>query len=163
MHLKTILYDREKATAYAKRWALGRNPAYFDFHGIGGDCTNFVSQCIYAGAGVMNETPEYGWFYRSSDHRTASWTGVEYLYRFLTGNQSVGPYGTVCELAQLQRGDVIQLGNREGDYYHSLFVIHGYPHIRVAAHSEDALNRPLTSYVFDTARCIHLLGARKWN
>ena len=28
-----------------------RNPAYLDFHGLGGDCTNFVSQCLYAGAG----------------------------------------------------------------------------------------------------------------
>ena len=49
-------YDRNNAVEYAKRWALSRNPRYYDFHGIGGDCTNFASQCIYAGAGVMNYT-----------------------------------------------------------------------------------------------------------
>lgn len=163
MCLRIIPYNRDLAAAYARRWALGRNPAYFDFHGIGGDCTNFVSQCIYAGTGIMNYTPEFGWFYRSPNHRTPPWTGVEYLYRFLTENQSVGPYGSVCELSQVQRGDVIQLGDREGDYYHSLFVLHGYPNIRVAAHSGDALNRSLTSYVYDTVRCIHLLGARTWS
>ena len=43
-----------------RRWALLRNPAYLDFHGLGGDCTTFVSQCLYAGAGVMNRTPVYG-------------------------------------------------------------------------------------------------------
>lgn len=38
-----LLYDREAAVAYAHRWAMGRNPAYLDFHGIGGDCTNVDS------------------------------------------------------------------------------------------------------------------------
>ena len=47
-------YDEAAAVAYARRWALLRNPAYLDFHGLGGDCTNFVSQCLYSGAGVMN-------------------------------------------------------------------------------------------------------------
>ncbi len=42
---------------YAHLWAYGRNPRYYDYEGIGGDCTNFASQCIYAGAGVMNDTP----------------------------------------------------------------------------------------------------------
>ena len=40
--------DAEKAVRYAGKWAYGRNPAYFDFDGLGGDCTNFISQCIYA-------------------------------------------------------------------------------------------------------------------
>ena len=55
-----VPYNRAAAVAYAEKWAFSRNPEYYDFHGIGGDCTNFVSQCIYAGCGVMNYTPEYG-------------------------------------------------------------------------------------------------------
>ena len=39
-------YEREKAVQYAKKWAYGRNPEYFNFDPIGGDCTNFISQCI---------------------------------------------------------------------------------------------------------------------
>ena len=54
-------YDRGATTAYARRWALGRNPAYYDFTELGGDCTNFVSQCLFAGSGVMNLTPVTGW------------------------------------------------------------------------------------------------------
>ena len=160
--MKLISYNRGNAAAYARRWALGRNPAYFDYQGIGGDCTNFVSQCLFAGAGVMNYTPECGWFYRSANDRTPSWTGVEYLYRFLTENESVGPYGTVCNLEQVQIGDVIQLGNEDGAYYHSLFVTQGGPHIQIAAHSGDALNRPLERYTYAAVRCIHIKGVRVW-
>lgn len=58
-------YNRANAVAYAKKWAYGRNPKYYDFSDLGGDCTNFASQCIYAGSGVMNYTPTYGWYYIS--------------------------------------------------------------------------------------------------
>ena len=159
--MKNMNYDRAKAIAYARKWALGHNPAYFDFSSLGGDCTNFVSQCIYAGTGIMNYTPEYGWFYRSADDRTASWTGVEYLYAFLTENRSVGPYGVLTDFTQLQKGDVIQLGDDRA-FYHSLFVLHGYPNITVAAHSGDVLNRHLSSYVYERSRCIHIAGFRSW-
>ena len=74
--MKNLSYQRTAAVEYARRWAFGRNPAYYDFSGIGGDCTNFASQCIFAGAGVMNFTPTFGWFYRSVNDRTPSWTGV---------------------------------------------------------------------------------------
>ena len=47
-------YNRDAAVAYAEKWALSRNPAFYNFSGIGGDCTNFASQCIYAGSGVMS-------------------------------------------------------------------------------------------------------------
>ena len=40
-------YNRANAVAYAKKWAYGRNPKYYDFSDLGGDCTNFASQCIY--------------------------------------------------------------------------------------------------------------------
>ena len=52
--MQLLSYDREAAVAYARRFALSRNPAYYDFSDLGGDCTNFASQCIYAGAGIMN-------------------------------------------------------------------------------------------------------------
>lgn len=33
-------YDRDKAVAYAHQWAFKRNPNYYNFDSIGGDCTN---------------------------------------------------------------------------------------------------------------------------
>ena len=64
--LKEMEYRREAALQYAKQWALGRNPRYYNFEELGGDCTNFASQCIYAGSGVMNYTPVTGWYYTVS-------------------------------------------------------------------------------------------------
>ena len=160
--MRFISYNRAAALSYGKRWAWSRNPRYFNFDGIGGDCTNFVSQCIYAGSGVMNYTPETGWFYRSASDRTASWTSVEYLYSFLIYNHSVGPFGETVTIKELQAGDVIQLGNRFGDFYHSLLVMQVSPEILVSAHTDDALNRPLSSYVYDRARFIHINGVRVW-
>ena len=39
-------FSRERAQAYAHRWAFGRNPEYLAFDRLGGDCTSFVSQCL---------------------------------------------------------------------------------------------------------------------
>jgi len=160
--MRVIPYNRVSAVQYARRWALERNPAYYNFEGIGGDCTNFVSQCLYAGAGIMNYTPDVGWFYRSASDRTASWTGVEYLFEFLTTNQSVGPFGHLVSLRNIKPGDVIQLGNSYEDYYHTLLVLTTYPDVLAAAHSDDAVNRKLSSYIYENIRCIHIDGVRVW-
>lgn len=155
-------YYREQAVAYARRWALERNPFYYDFENLGGDCTNFASQCIYAGAGVMNFTPVMGWFYRSSSDRSASWTGVEYLYRFLVDNRSVGPYAHPAASSEIQPGDIVQLGSERGVFYHSPVITAVNPTILVAAHTFDAVDKPLYSYAFDKVRFLHIDGVRGW-
>lgn len=154
-------YNREAAIAYAKKWAYGRNPAFYDFSRIGGDCTNFASQCIFAGAGIMNYTPVTGWFYRSANDRTASWTGVEYLYNFLTQNEGAGPYAEEVPLSELQIGDIVQLGRATGDFYHSPVVV-GFNRgeILVAAHTFDVYGKRLSSYTFERSRGIHILKVR---
>ncbi len=161
--MKTKPYDRNAAVAYARRWALSRNPAYYDFQNIGGDCTNFASQCIFAGAGVMNYTPTMGWYYRSINDRAPAWSGVQYLHNFLVNNRTVGPYGSVVPQEKAQPGDIVQLGTREGNFYHSPVIIAVKPQILVAAHTFDAIDRPLSSYSYDTARFIHIEGVRTWN
>lgn len=151
-------YNRRKAVEYARRWAYGRNPAYYDFSDIGGDCTNFISQCLYAGSGVMNYTPEVGWYYRSLNDRSPSWTGVKFLYDFLVTNKIKGPFAVETTSNEMQLGDVIQLGNAER-FYHSLLVTGIQDgQISVAAHTFNAYMRPLDSYVFDRVRYLHIQG-----
>jgi hypothetical protein len=100
-------YDREKAVAYAHQWAFLRNPRYGTFDEIGGDCTNFVSQCLYAGCGQMNPTPHTGWYFYSMQKRSPSWTSVFFLHRFLIENRGLGPYGMRAPLTEARPGDVI--------------------------------------------------------
>lgn len=158
--MREIPYNRDAAVIYARKWALGRNPTYYDFEKIGGDCTNFASQCIYAGAPAMNYTPLYGWYYRSSYDRTASWSGVEYLYDFLVNNKGIGPYARVVPQEEAEPGDLVQLGTESGHFYHSPVITAVTPEILVAAHTYDALDRPLSSYVYEAARFLHIEGVR---
>ena len=161
-------YNRARAVAYARRWALDRNPLFFDFTGGGGNCTNFVSQCVLAGCCQMNFTPDFGWYYLSPNERAAAWTGVEFFYNFLTNNESegvgdgLGPFGReVGPREILQLGDVIQLGRADGDYYHTLIVTgYGRRTYLVSAHSNDVYNRPLSSYNYSRIRYLHIDGYR---
>ena len=59
--MKVKEYNREKAVEYAIKWAYKRNPKYYNFDSVGGDCTSFISQCIYAGSGIMNYKKHIGW------------------------------------------------------------------------------------------------------
>ena len=158
--MQEIPYNRDAAVAYARKWALGRNPAYYNFENVGGDCTNFASQCIYAGAQTMNFTSVLGWYYRSSYDRTASWTGVEYLYKFLVNNLGIGPYARVVPRAKAEPGDIVQLGTEGGGFYHAPVITAVTPTIMVAAHSYDALDRPLSSYDYEIIRFLHIEGVR---
>ena len=153
-------YDRTAAVEYARRWALSRNPAYYNFESIGGDCTNFASQCVYAGAKIMNYTLVTGWFYNSLSSRAPAWTSVEYLYKFLVNNRSSGPFVHEISESEVETGDIVQPGRLDGSFYHSPIITATKPRILVAAHTFDALDRPLNTYIFDKARFIHIDGVR---
>lgn len=154
--MKPIPYDRIAAVKYGRKWAMERNPRYYDFEYIGGDCTNFISQCLFAGSGVMNFTPVSGWYYRSLSDRAPAWSSVEYLCQFLTENRSVGPSACLTSKGKILPGDLIQLGRRDGRFYHTLLVTEISPEILVCAHSFDALDRPLKSYEYDVARFLKI-------
>ena len=51
--MKELPYNRKNVIEYAGKWAYGRNPQYYNFDNVGGDCTSFASQCIYAGSKIM--------------------------------------------------------------------------------------------------------------
>jgi len=160
-------YQRFKAIAYSNQWALKRNPQYYDYSNLGGDCTNFISQCIYAGSGVMNYTPILGWYYIDGNRKAPAWTGVSYLYNFLTRNEkSVGPYGEEVDMKEVKPGDIIQLAfSKQGNFEHSLFIVEcGNPpdinNIFINTHSYDRLRYPLIKYYWDRIRFIKILGVR---
>ncbi len=155
-------YDRTKAVNYALKWAYGRNPAYFDFSTLGGDCTNFASQCIYAGSGVMNYTPDTGWYYVNINDRAPAWTGVEFLYDFLTNNRSRAVFAEETDITNMLPGDIIQLGN-ENRFYHTLIIsqtgsVPSFDSIKVCAHTFNAKNRALSSYNFARVRFLSIKG-----
>lgn len=167
IQLKEEIYNRTKAKEYAALWAYSRNKRYYNFDNIGGDCTNFISQCIYAGSGIMNYSANNGWYYNSINDRSPSWTGVEFLYDFLVNNKSVGPRGTDTEIYHMEIGDIIQLSFDGKKFGHSLMIVNidnqfTPDNLYTASHTDDSYNRKLSSYTFEKIRFIHINSVWKW-
>lgn len=163
-----IEYNRKKSVEYAKKWAYGRNKVYYDFEKLGGDCTNFISQSLYAGCNIMNyNSGSNGWFYKNSNNHSPSWTGVQFLYNFLTLNKSVGPYGTLCDEKDIEIGDIAQIRFNKNFFTHSTVIVNiSYPlnldNILISTHSINSNNRPLSTYKCEEIRFIHIIAARKY-
>lgn len=151
-------YDRLKAVDYANTWAYRRNPAFYDFSNLGGDCTNFASQCLLAGSGFMNYP---AWYYYSLNDRSPSFSSVEFLYDFLIKNTGLGPRGMLSSIEDVKAGDLIQLSFTGERFEHSLIIVSvNYPAspsgTLIATHSNDACCRPLDTYKFRSLRFIHI-------
>ena len=158
--MKSKEYKRKKAVEYATKWAFKRNPKYYNFDSVGGDCTSFISQCIYAGCNTMNYKKHIGWYYNSSTDRTASWSGVEFLYNFLTKNKGIGPRGVKTKIENLEIGDIVQLKFFADRFSHSLLIVdkkgNALDDIYIATHTEDAYYRKVSTYTFEDIRFIHI-------
>lgn len=152
-------YDRKNVYEYAKKWAYLRNPKYYNYDPVGGDCTNFVSQCIFAGCNQMNYNKNNGWYYINGNNKSPSWTGVEFLYRFLVNNKGNGPFGEETTIDKMDIGDIIQLNFDGKSFSHSLVVIQNSKSIYntlVAAHTFDTFGKSLSDYKYYNYRCIHI-------
>lgn len=156
-------YDKAKAIEYAKKWAYSRNTKFYDYENLGGDCTNFISQCIYAGTNTMNYSNINGWYYNNANAKSPSWTGVEFLYKFLTTNKTVGPFGNEVNKIEIDNGDIVQLSFDGIKFAHSLFIVNRInDKIFVATHTFDAFNRDLDTYHYSKLRYIKIKGYRDW-
>lgn len=152
-------YDRKSVYEYAKKWAYLRNPKYYNYDPLGGDCTNFVSQCILAGCNQMNYNKNNGWYYINGNNKSPSWTGVEFLYKFLINNKGDGPFGKETTIDKLDIGDIIQLSFDGNKFSHSLIVIQNSESIDntlVAAHTFDTFGKRVSDYEYYNYRCIHI-------
>jgi hypothetical protein len=161
--MKTLFYDREAARGYALKYALTPNTRYYYYGGIGGDCTNFCSQCVFAGAPVQNYTPTFGWYYTNGNNKAPAWTGVNEFYRFLTTNQGVGPYGKEVARAEIRVGDIVQLSFDGVKFTHGTVVVDiKGGEIYICCHSAERANFALSGFRnVKKVRYLHIEGYRK--
>ena len=164
--MKEVEYNRQKVLEYAKKWAYARNPKYYNFDTVGGDCTSFVSQCIYAGSNTMNYTKNTGWYYINGNNKSPSWSGVEFLYNFLINNKGFGPYGKVAKQEELELGDIAQLSFDGNKFEHSLVIVNienlfTLSGIKIASHTFDSYNKSISEYIYKKIRFIHIQNVRK--
>ena len=147
-------FNGQRAQKYARQFANEKNDMTADekiFNEYSADCTNFVSQCLWAGYGgwfdtqtvaynrnrVINEARMVpgswtGSVYNQSNNSTYSWINVDGLYNFLVGSHTYGP---VIDTSNIQSGhtssfywstvgycDILQFNQDGSDWGHSAFV-----------------------------------------
>lgn len=124
--LRSTPYRREDAVLYADRWWDSFNPEFSAFEV---DCTNYISQCLFAGGAPINYTGtrESGWWYKGyvggREAWSYSWSVANALERFLTNSDSGLRADLVSKPEQLQLGDVIIYDwDGNGAYQHSTIV-----------------------------------------
>ena len=84
-----------------------------------------------------------------------------FFYKFITANEGVGPFGKEATAEECEIGDIVQLGNPSDGFYHTLLIV-GFEgdDVLIAAQTNDAFNRPLSSYSYELSRFIKVLGVR---
>ncbi|APM39703.1 amidase domain-containing protein [Clostridium kluyveri] len=156
-----LSYSRIEAVNYALNYAKSPNPAYkyFPVQGDnGGDCTNFISQCLKAGGAPMVSSHKNQWWY-SGPKWSVSWTVAGSLYWYLKINadeQLYGAKGTEVDyVSMLDVGDIIFYKNKRGRIQHSAIITSfdkDYP--LISQHTPNHLN---ISYEKDWAIKMHFL------
>lgn len=128
-------FNITEACAYAETFALTPNPKYKYFEKIGGDCTNFISQILFAGGLKQNN---------SWKPYTIPWIRVEDLYLYLIRNKLAVKLPNENSLS---KGCVIQFYTPEiGRYFHNGFITYELPNndYLYCCHSYNKLNYPLS-------------------
>ncbi|MFD0711896.1 amidase domain-containing protein [Paenibacillus sp. GCM10027626] len=123
----SVFYRRDLAAAYADQWWNKPNPDYENFEV---NCTNYVSQCLFAGQAPMNYTGkrESGWWYRGYSGKremwSYSWAVAGSLQQFLSAARETGLRAVAVESPDLlSLGDVIIYDwSGDGRYQHSTIV-----------------------------------------
>ncbi len=124
--LRSIPYRREDAVLYADRWWDSFNPEFAAFEV---NCTNYISQCLFAGGGPINYTGkrESGWWYKGyvggREAWSYSWSVANAMERYLANSGSGLRAELVSRPEQLELGDVIIYDwDGNGAYQHSTIV-----------------------------------------
>ncbi|MGE5628382.1 MAG: amidase domain-containing protein [Solirubrobacterales bacterium] len=146
---RTSGYSRNDAVEYAKRYALFPNRQYIYFgvqEKIGGDCTNFVSQCLHAGGIPLSYSLKNPWWYNAENYKicSLSWSVAHSLYWYLLRNNQKKLKGAkgyeTNNISELELGDLIFYENKNGLIFHSA-IITGFESVPlISQHSVDALN-----------------------
>lgn len=128
------VYGRISARNYA--WQHYNSPnltSWCDYTNNGGDCTNFVSQCLNAGGWYFLNNGSYcstgSWYHNGAGYcwntstvknYSCSWTQAADLQSFLLNSSRVAP--ACYSPSSLSEGDIVQLVNSYGIAYHSMLV-----------------------------------------
>ena len=167
-------YNRVDAVAYADKYADARNSEYYDFSKDGGNCANYVSQSIHAGGVPMDYKGDAIWKYYSANAdysnnpvgRTASWTAVNYFYRYARDNSGFGLCSDIdINIFYGEPGDVLQVGyNPDNPFTHTTIVVDKVikdgkvVDLLLDSNTVGLYKYPALGYTYQNKRLIKILG-----
>lgn len=167
-YLRASSYNTIAATNYALQYALNPNPNYFDFTSLGGDCTNFISQCLFAGGINMH----YGealsnncWYYRNNGDRSSSWTLANGFRQYINSSLSTISMSD-SNWSSVSSGDIIQLLSGSSAY-HSLIITgieyttYGRKELLVCAHTTNRRHVALSTYYSGPDKAYYHINGNK--
>lgn len=174
-------YDAEAAVDYAMSWVdpteVVRNEDYGIYDSYGGNCNNYISQCLWAGGIPMDSdgdnNSQWKWYGEEVDldesdsGRSPAWTGVAEFYSYASENDGYGLAAVVDDnVFSGSIGDVLQYGHN-GDWLHSVIVTDviedsngNMADYLINSNTTDRINYPASAYGYSELRLIKVLG---WN
>ena len=142
-------YNVANAIAYADKYCINYNSSYNSYKGRGGDCANFVSQCLYAG-GFKQDSEWY--------KHSVAWINVmKQIAHFKA-------YGTFLNAtnSNLIKGNPIYFDwNGDSTYDHATICV-GRNNSGIAildSHTKDLYHATWTNWSFRKAATIQLRGS----
>lgn len=144
-------YSYSDAVSYANKYYKNYNSNYPDWNSAGGDCANFISQCLYAGGKSMKGTPGTkeaaenfaNWFSKGTSlnvkNVSSTWRGADAFRNYWQTNATSYKKFTSVDsksFAYGYKGDAVSLLNSNGRAYHTMIIV-GYssPDFTLAAHT----------------------------
>ncbi|MEK6264917.1 MAG: amidase domain-containing protein [Clostridium sp.] len=144
-------YNREAAVSYAIKYAIVPNSEYKYYNVIGeggGDCTNFISQCLKAGGAPMDYNNLRPWWYDMKQGKASiCWAVAHSLYWYLktSRNNNKIKGREVDDIRELEMGDLIFYENYNNVIFHSTIItsfaeVYGNREPRISQHTSNQLN-----------------------
>jgi len=163
-NIETLYYNYNASAAAAYGIKYGEMPSKNYPSHAPFDCTNFVSQAVYAGGINMNipsahtngitSTTVYWYCLKPSIpvntwHETTSWINVDDFYSYMI--YQVGASRIICNtLDDVQNtariGDIVQFRDNDGDWHHSIIITGGSKgNLLFSGHNNYHSNFPLAN------------------
>ena len=168
-------YDRGAAVAYARQWVGARSDSWPDYSRNGGNCQNFVSQCLLAGGIPMDiYSPGIWKWYGSTPNnlpqmagRSGSWSSVGDFLEYAQNNSGYG-LAAVADAPYYsgRPGDIIHLGSAER-WRHTVLITGvvedgggNTEDYLVCSNTADLRDFPVSAYAYTRQMLIRVVG---WN
>lgn len=125
-------YSRDDAVKYAKKYYKNYNSNYPDWGNLGGDCANFVSQCLHAGGKSMvkGEATSFAYWFSSGNTTdtnkvSSTWRGADAFRHFWQSNASKYKKFTSYDgmYAYGFKGDAATFLTPNGRGYHTVIIV----------------------------------------